>query len=81
MATLFHRLQMELAPSDYQMRMKASPPDAAREHIHDLAAGLSSRLRWDYRIVSASTEGVVYSPAKSFVRVLAAATQLQIFRS
>ena len=25
MATLFHRLQMELAPSDYQMRMKAVP--------------------------------------------------------
>ena len=25
MATLFHRLQMELAPSDYQMRMKAAP--------------------------------------------------------
>jgi cytochrome P450 len=25
MATLFHRLQMELAPSDYQMRMKVAP--------------------------------------------------------
>jgi hypothetical protein len=25
MATLFYRLQMELAPSDYRMRMKAAP--------------------------------------------------------